>query len=112
MAKTSPEKVQSIAQHLNSLDSSTIQMYIDDAALEVEEHSVPAKYVEKMERYLAAHFATIDYRRPETETIGDLSTSYKSPREQTSGSGLGITEYGQEFQRIRQKAKGFRLVVL
>ncbi|MDQ0299643.1 hypothetical protein J2S78_002063 [Salibacterium salarium] len=112
MAETSVERVKAIAQHLKSLEFETIEMYIEDAALEVEAYSVSKKHVEKLERYLAAHFATIDYRRPETETIGDLSTSYKAPREQSSGAGLGITEYGQEFKRILQKSKGFRLAVL
>ncbi|MBH0230061.1 DUF4054 domain-containing protein [Halobacillus yeomjeoni] len=71
MADTTPEKVRAIAKHLKKVEETTLQMYIDDAKLEIERHKVAAKYYDKLQRYLAAHFAALDYRRPETQKIGD-----------------------------------------
>jgi len=88
--------------------------FIDDAKLEMEKHKVPDKYHEKLQRYLAAHFATLDYRRPETQKIGDLQTSYKSPGEESKSNGLEGTEYGKEYNRLLKIAlgsKGINLVV-
>jgi len=108
MADTTPEKVRNIAKHLKKVDDSTLGMYIDDAKLEIERHKVADKYQEKLQRYLAAHFATLDYRRPDTQKIGDLQTSYKSPDGDTKSSGLDGTEYGKEFGRLLKIALGSR----
>ncbi len=114
MADTTADRVRSIAKHLNKVEVTTLEMYIDDAKLEMEKHKVPDKYHEKLQRYLAAHFATLDYRRPETQKIGDLQTSYKSPGEESKSNGLEGTEYGKEYNRLLKIAlgsKGINLVV-
>lgn len=110
MAGTTPSKVRSIAKHLNKVEETTLDMYIDDAKLEMEKHRLPDKYHEKLQRYLAAHFATLDYRRPETQKIGDLQTSYKSPDEETTSDGLDGTEYGKEYQRTLEQVLGYKTV--
>jgi hypothetical protein len=104
MADTSPYNVKAIAKHLASVEDMVIQMYIDDAVLEVADQKPPAKYEEKMQRYLAAHFATLDKRRPESQRVDGLQTNYKagSPEDR----GLNATEYGQEYQRLLKQSKG------
>lgn len=113
MADTTPAKVKAIAKHLNKVEDPTLQMYIDDAKLELADKAVPETYEEKLQRYLAAHFATIDFRRPQTQRIGDLQTSYTGIDTQaTSDPGLESTQYGQEYKRLWRKINGIRMVVL
>lgn len=115
MADSTPQKVRAIAKHLNKVEEETLQMYIGDAKLELEKHKVHTKFQEKLQRYLAAHFATLDYRRPETQKIGDLQTSYKAPDETTTSHGITGTEYGNEYERLLKIAlgpRGINLVVV
>ncbi|MGY4689341.1 DUF4054 domain-containing protein [Salibacterium sp. K-3] len=112
MADTTVDNVKAIASHLKSLSDSDIQMYIDDAKMEVDELGVAEKYHERLQRYLVAHYASLNIRRPEARSFEGASVSYKGPRETTYGSGMNMTEYGQEYQRLLRKAQGLRLLVL
>lgn len=103
MADTTPDRVKSIAQHLSHVDDTVIQMYIEDAQTELSGLKVSAQYVEKLQRYLTAHLATLDNRRVSGENIGGaLQSSYNS----SIGLGLDGTEYGQEYKRLLRNAQG------
>lgn len=105
MAETTEEKVLAIASHLKDLDSTTIQMYIDDANDELSGTVLAGN--ERVERYLAAHFGTLNVRRAERESVENISVSYNT----LDGEGLERTEYGQEVKRLFNKEAGptFRL---
>lgn len=103
MANTTPERVKSIAQHLIQVDDSIIQMYIEDAQTEMAGLKVSATFEEKLQRYFAAHLATLDNRRVSSENIGGaLQSSYSS----SIGLGMDGTEYGQEYKRLLRNAQG------
>ncbi|MCF8020871.1 MAG: DUF4054 domain-containing protein [Vallitaleaceae bacterium] len=107
MADTTIDKVLAIAPHLATLDSSTIQMLIDDAIFELEGTALADN--EKAQRYLVAHYGTITIRRPSDEKIaGEIDVSYESNQKDF---GTSITRYGQEFDRISKSVNGitFRL---
>lgn len=96
---TTPEKVKFIAKHLSSLTDEQVLLLIDDASLEVSELKVDEKYKEKLTRYLAAHYGSLNVRQTQSETVGPIKRSY------TSGNiddrkGLDSTPYGQEYQRL------------
>lgn len=104
---TTVSKVRAIANHLEVLDDSTIEMYIDDAKSELD--SIPDDKQERLQRYLAAHYATLNIRRPDSEQIGnDINTQYNADH----GEGLARTEYGQEVDRILKKLTGPNLRLL
>lgn len=98
MANTTASKVKAIARHLNDLDDSTIEMYIEDAQNELKETALEDN--EKAQRYLAAHFGTIDIRRTKNEKIESLNKSYSSLEDK---EGLKNTKYGQEVIRLANK---------
>jgi len=108
MSNTTPERVKAIAAHLKSMPDETIQIYIDDAVVEVSELNVPGKYHERLQRYLAAHLASLNVRRATSKTVSDMSISYSS----TTGAGLDTTEYGQEYKRLLRKLRGGFLRVM
>lgn len=110
---TTSEKVKSIAKHLSSLTDDQVLLLIEDATLEVEQLKVDQKYKEKLTRYLAAHYGSLNARQTQSETVGPVKRSY------TSGSidnrkGLETTPYGQEYQRLAKlySPKKLNLMVL
>lgn len=102
MADTTPEKIKAIASHLSSMEDSTLEIYIQDAKDELSTLDIPTNLEEKTQRYLAAHYATLDKRRPTSEKLGPASQSYK----ELDGDGLGLTEYGREVKRILDRYSG------
>lgn len=104
MADTTPEKVKAIAQHLEALDDSTIDIYIEDAQDELENTALEGN--ERAQRYLAAHYGTLNIRRVDSESVENVSTSYES---MDTGEGLESTVYGQEFLRIARKENEYVL---
>ncbi len=106
MADTTVAKVKGIAKHLSKLDPEIVQMYIDDAKAELSDYAIPAKYQERLQRYLAVHLATLDIARPTNKKVSDLSASYN----RVQGKNLDGTEYGQEYRRLLRKARGGQLL--
>ena len=110
---TTPDKVKAIAKHLSSLPDEQVLLLIADASLEVSDLKVDGKYKEKLTRYLAAHYGSLNVRQTQSETVGPIKRSY------TSGNiddrkGLDSTTYGQEYARLVKKysPKSINLMVL
>lgn len=104
MPQTTVSKVRSIASHLSKLSDQSIELYIEDAVIELEDWEYDDKYNEKMERYMAAHFATLDHPKPTTEQL--TGTGMKNYPNRTGKEGLQVTEYGKELLRIMKKSQG------
>lgn len=104
------EKVRAIASHLRALPDSAIEVYIDDAKLEMKSLEFKPTYREKIMRYLAAHFATLDNPKVKSEKVDGLaSLTYGDV---TSGKeGLKSTEYGQEVIRLLKKSNSGIIVI-
>lgn len=105
MADTTVENVLAIAGHLEGLDNSTIQLFIDDAIDELSDTELADN--ERAQRYLAAHYGTLRVRRAESEDIsGAVKVTYNTP----DGEGLKSTVYGEEVERIMKRNNvSFRL---
>lgn len=101
MTDTTIDKVRLLAPHLNMTDDS-LQLYIDDAIAEVARVSPPTDQKERMQRWLAVHFATISVRNATSKSVGGMSVSYSST---PLGMGLDSTPYGQEYKRMVLKAQ-------
>jgi len=108
MADTTPANVRAIAKHLASVDDAALNLHIADAKLELKTHDIPEENEERLQRYLAAHYATLDQRRTTSERVGDIQASYQAAQ----GKDLDATEYGQEFKRQLRRFTGIRMVVL
>lgn len=111
--ETTPGRVRSIAKHLSTLSDDDLQILIDDAFQEVNALGVKVEYEEKLSRYLAAHYGSLNVRQTQSETVGPIKRSY------TSGNiddrkGLDSTPYGQEYARLVKKysRKSINLMVL
>lgn len=111
MADTTIDKVRAIADHLDTLDDEQIQIYIDDAKLELSEYGYDSKYEEKLQRYFAAHLATLQVRRPQKESISDMSVTYGSTRSADESTNFEMTKYGKELKRLLSKDAGPNLVL-
>jgi len=107
MADTTVDKVLAIAPHLEELPTETMEMYIDDAIEELSGTSLADS--EKAQRYLAAHFGTLNVRRPVSEKVENISVDYAEGTAEDVG--LNLTTYGREYARIIGNEKGlnFRL---
>lgn len=78
-------------------------MYIADAKLEMQSMRYKPRYEEKIQRYLAAHYATLANPMVKSESLDGLgSQTYLSPGE--GKEGLEATAYGQEVARILKKS--------
>lgn len=102
-AYTTIAKVRDIVFHLTSLSDSSLQIIIDDAALEVdglilltEFQTDPHK--ERLNRYLAIHLASLKPQDVVKEKLDILERVYSA-----SGQGLDATPYGQEYVRMVRK---------
>lgn len=96
---TTIEKVKAIAKHLSSLTDEQVLLLIEDASLEVSEIKVKDTYKEKLTRYLAAHYGSLNIRQTQSETVGPIRRSYTSANIDDK-KGLDSTPYGQEYQRL------------
>lgn len=99
---TTVEKVKAIARHLSSLTDEQVLLLIEDASLEVSELSVKDGYKEKLTRYLAAHYGSLNIRQTQSETVGPVRRSYTSANIDDR-KGFDSTPYGQEYARLVQK---------
>lgn len=99
---TTVEKVKAIAKHLSSLTDEQVLLLIDDASLEVSELKVKDEYKEKLTRYLAAHYGSLNIRQTQSETVGPIRRSFTSSSVDQN-KGLDSTPYGQEYARLIKK---------
>lgn len=108
---TTKEKILAIAKHLAVLTDEQIQILISDASIEVDSLQVDEKHKEKLTRYLAAHYGSLDIRQTQSETVGPIQRSYATG---TNNQGLNATPYGQEYVRLVNKysQKKINLMVL
>ncbi|ABR46650.1 conserved hypothetical protein [Alkaliphilus metalliredigens QYMF] len=107
--ETTVERVRAIASHLGGLPDSTIEIYIEDAKLEMNSMEFKASFKEKIMRYLTAHYATLDNPKIKSEKVDGLGAIAFS--DSTSGKeGLKSTEYGQEVLRLLKKSNLSMLV--
>jgi hypothetical protein len=100
--------VRGIASHLSSLSDSQIETYIDDAELELDNWRYDDKHQEKLERYLAAHFATLDKPKKTDMRINGMRKTYPN---RAGKEGLKLTEYGKEFLRTIRSSNGPNLMI-
>lgn len=110
---TTPDKVKAIAKHLSSLTDEQVLLLIEDASMEVSELPVKEKYKERLTRYLAAHYGSLNVRQTQSETVGPLKRSFSSDSIDTS-KGLDGTSFGQEYARLKllYSPKKLNLLVL
>lgn len=99
MQLTTVDKVKSIAEHLQVLTDEQVLLLIDDASLEVGELKVADKYKEKLTRYLAAHYGSLNVRQAQSESVGPIKQTFMSSAIDTS-KGLDATAFGQEYARM------------
>lgn len=98
MAKTTPEKLVLMAKKLASLSEDALNMFIDDAYLQVQADKFPETIEEVANRYLAAHLATMETVNVKSEAVSSLKKEYY---DKNAGLvDLSATNYGQEYQRL------------
>ncbi|MFT9496373.1 DUF4054 domain-containing protein [Anaerosolibacter sp.] len=110
MAATTVGNVRAIASHLGRLPDSTIQMYIDDAQLEMQNLKYQSHFEEKIMRYLAAHYGTLQVPKVKQERVDGLGSQTFSDNTGRK-EGLNSTEYGQEVLRMLKKSNPGILVI-
>lgn len=100
MARTTAADVEKIIEVDSSLD---IDAFIDDATTFVDEYLTGAGYsdaiLEKIEKYLSAHFISMRQRQLTEETFGDAGVKYAGK----FGMGLNGSQYGQQVQVLDKK---------
>lgn len=77
-----------------------LQIFINDAALEVEGIIVSEGNKQRLIRYLAIHLATLKAQTIKREKVDTLETEYDVS---ANSVGLESTQYGQEYARLLQK---------
>lgn len=96
---TTAERVKAIAKHLSALTDAQVDVLIEDASAEVAALPVKEEYKERLARYLAAHYGSLNIRQAQSETVGPLKRSYTTDSIDRS-KGLDGTSYGQEYLRL------------
>jgi hypothetical protein len=107
------QKMRDTFPHLTHLSDGELQIFLDDAALELSDLRYDSKYEEKIHRYLAAHLATLSHPRAEEEQIDTLRKRYKIPDSaDPKVQKLAATAFGIEVLRmIAKNTGGLSLVV-
>ncbi|WP_346235725.1 DUF4054 domain-containing protein [Lysinibacillus telephonicus] len=107
---TTPEKVRLMGKEFTSMTDEQLNIYIEDASLEVSSLSVPENQKERLTRYLAAHLASVNTKKVIREKVDVIERQYSDPG---ATEGLLSTPYGQEYQRILKKlSKTINLMVI
>jgi Protein of unknown function (DUF4054) len=97
---TTPARVRTMGKEFTSMTDEQLNLYIEDASLEVSSLSVPEEHKERLARYLTAHLATVNAKKVVREKVDVIERQYS---DQGTAIGLQSTPYGQEFQRILSK---------
>lgn len=104
-----------MSDQFSAMSDIRLQMFIEDAWLDVQDLNVPEKHQERLTRYLAAHLAFSDIKEVAKESVGSLAREYQK-RSGNDLTDLSSTPFGQEYQRLVDKltiGKGkINLVVL
>lgn len=94
MARTTVEEVKNIAE-FNTVTDSELHGFIQDANIIIDDrlkgNASDAKLT-LIEKYLAAHLASIMEQRVEESEVGDTAFVYEGE----TGMGLEATKYGQQ----------------
>lgn len=97
---TIPEDVRKIARHLKLLSDDDLTQSIRDAEAwyikKVKRKTGDTELIDMLTRYLAAHYATINLRRPDSQSLDGMNKSISVPKDM----GLEQTEYGQMAKDI------------
>lgn len=94
---TTPDRVRGMGNELTSLTDDQLNMYIEDASLEVSSLTVPEQHKERLTRYLAAHLASMSMKRVVKEKLDVIERQYNNS---ANAEGLSSTSYGQEYLRL------------
>lgn len=108
-AKPSPARVRSIAKHLKQMSDDDLQIFIDDAYQEVVDTTgAEPKYYERLSRWLAAHYASLNERQANVERVGPITREYNLSRSggETGANGIQSTPYGLEYLRLMRRLTG------
>ncbi|NIQ92382.1 MAG: DUF4054 domain-containing protein [Deltaproteobacteria bacterium] len=96
----------------DSVANSTVQLFLDDAALSVNTCIFGAK-ADLATMYLAAHLLSSSGASGTSggsagqiteETVGDLTRKYGTASVNVSSDGMNSTKYGQTFVRLRTES--------
>ncbi|AJI23181.1 hypothetical protein BG04_1443 [Priestia megaterium NBRC 15308 = ATCC 14581] len=98
--KTTPEIIQKTAEHLASMSPDVLEIFIDDATLEVENLDVSEDNKQRLIRYYATHLATIKAQTVKRKKLDVMETEYNVSN---TAVGLESTPYGQEYSRLLKK---------
>lgn len=104
-----PARVRSIAKHLSSMSDDDLQVFIEDAYQEiVDTTGVKSIYYERLTRWLAAHYASLNIRQANVERVGPVQRQYNLSRTggETGKPGIQSTPYGLEYDRLMKRLTG------
>lgn len=102
-ALTTIERVRLLGNEFEAVPDTRLEMYIEDASLEVSSLSIPEAHHERLARYLAAHLAILSTEPKQAvvrEKVDVIERQYSDPNKNI---GLLGTKYGQEYQRILEE---------
>lgn len=108
-SKPTLDRVRSIAKHLRQMSDVDLQVSIDDAYQEViDTTGVNPNYYERLSRWLAAHYASLNQRQANVERVGPITREYNLSRSggETGASGVQSTPYGLEYLRLMRRLTG------
>lgn len=115
MSKPDVTTLRFMSDQFADMSDPKLQMFIDDAYLEVTSLNVAEQNHERLARYLAAHLALTDSKEVSKEAVGSLTREYQR-RAGNDNTGLLSTSFGQEYQRLLDRLTGgkggLNLVVL
>lgn len=113
MAKTTIERLKNTVKQAENMSEGTLEMYIDDAFLDVQEAKFPEMQQERANRYLAAHLVVLADKHVISEAVGPLKRNYSGVN--ADSQDLQTTPFGQEYLRLFDKharKKSLNLVVV
>jgi hypothetical protein len=94
---TTPDVIKMTAKHLSSVPNEVLQIFIDDASLEVSSMKISEENKQRLIRYLATHLASLSNKTVKKEKVDGLEREYSVSDGVT---GLDSTQYGQEYLRL------------
>ena len=102
-ALTTIERVRLLGTEFKAISDMRLELYIEDASLEVSSLGVPEAHHERLTRYLAAHLAILSGEPKQAiirEKVDVIERQYSDPNKNI---GLLASKYGQEYQRILEE---------